>query len=554
MTTGWANYPKLSFGKPAPKKTPAAPGLHIYSDPEVRAIAAGIVSKMPMPQTAGQINTRVKALPAPMNNTQIQSQAQGMLDPVVQRLTASTNAQTQSGLGAIKGYTDALAGYFQKNGPAQVNAAYAPAEAATAATNAALSDRLAGAGNDSSDALAARLQSINNPAAVDPAVAAVRQAGVGAGNATFATGNASLEQLIGNAAHEQEYVGKMPGIAREGGLQQVGQYEQSQGRALSDQVGTVQQQLPSIVQALRGQSDQRAQYRAATRGDLTDQSDALATNRVNAGTAVNNFYTGQNTTREVANEGFAGKVAAAAGTEYAATVKASAPKLIHSGSDVYSLDPTTGKVSPVVTHPPKVDASPTTKMTSKGLLQYDPSTNSWGLIPGTAPAGKTTAKTGGLSASGWRSLVSDASKQASTLATAAPAKVHYPAGGGDPQPIPGSGHDATSYKDALAQIVALGPNTPAWHAKAAQIVNAQYSEGESGRPYSPKNAKRTAAQAAAAAVKAGKPYQEAVDTFLANTQGTIDPAVARAAYERAYFFPPISPIKGVPQPQPGAVG
>lgn len=244
-----------------------------------------------------QINAHVKQivgrLPAPQTDQQIQSQAQGMLDPVVAQITSAINARAQAGGQSIGGYTDQLAKNLM-GARGQVDQAYAPAEQGTAATNAALADRLSGAGNATSDALASRLASIGSPDVTGQAAGAVRQAGTGSGNALYASGSASLEQLLGNHATAADYAGKLPDLARLGGLQQLGALQGRAQQDIRDQTAQVTSQLPSIVQGLRSQSDARANNRASVAADLYQ------------------FLTGQNTTRATAKAGLVGDAASLA--------------------------------------------------------------------------------------------------------------------------------------------------------------------------------------------------------------------------------------------------
>jgi hypothetical protein len=59
------------------------------------------------------------------------------------------------------------------------------------------------------------------------------------------------------------------------------------------------------------------------------------------------------------------------------------------------------------------------------------------------------------------------------------------------------------YDQTLQQVTAMGPNTATWQAKARQIVNARYSQGQYGRPYEGKQAASMARQTVATGLAAG---------------------------------------------------
>lgn len=495
-----------------------------------------------------QIQAIVGRMPAPMTPAQIRSQAQGMIDPVVQDITRRVTQQTQGGLQAVGGYANSLASALAQSAPQGVARAYDPAQASMAAASSAFANRLSGEGGRVADDLAQRLAAINAPAAVDPAVAAVRQQGAASGNALYAHGNASLEHLINSRAAAMGYAEKLPDIARLEGLRQTGLVQRAGATQLAEETGAVLGQLPGIMQGLRGVSEQRAANRANAGLDLRE----FFANQANVRQKrADDLSAERNRTRQEANE---------LGLERA---KAALAVILANG-----IDPDTGALTPAAA----AQASRLASMIGGGPIG--------GL---TGISGSTAARIrndtmddeardrdyrldvkehnrkvkkdrrdaqqdkqgGGLSAASWRTLVSDATKQARDLATSKPARQRYNTELGDFEPVPDTGQSATLYPEALKQIIQLGPDTPRWRDKATRIVNAQYDEGEAGRPYSPKKAKATAAQAARLAYKARKPYQQALSTFLENTRGIIPPDVARAEYARAYFFTSaFSPVPG----------
>lgn len=198
------------------------------------------------------INQAVARLGAPLTDAQIQANAQGQLSPLIQALTDSISRQAAAGTAAIGGYTSELAKHLA---PFQQNAAniYSGAEQSQAASDAALSAKLQGGGAQQAQDLGARLASINAPGATNAAVEGATQTGTGAGNALYATGSASLANLIASGAAEQSYAGKLPGLAGLQGGQQVGGLQAQLAGKLADQTGTLQAKVPDIVQGLQSQ-------------------------------------------------------------------------------------------------------------------------------------------------------------------------------------------------------------------------------------------------------------------------------------------------------------
>lgn len=327
-----------------PKAAPARKRAAAPRDPFAQQTPAEI---------AQIVNQYRSQLPAPLSMGQIRTQAQGMVDPVIARITQAVQQRAAGQAQAVEGYTNRLAQSLGGLG-ATMGAPYQQAQAATATSNQALADRLSGAGQQGGQDLAARLASINAPGAVDPAVAAVQNAGTGAGNSLYASGNAALQQLIANAASAKSYGQKLPGVAQLGGIQQAGLVRQQAAGDLASGITQAESQLPTIVGNLRSMSDQRAQNRASLGADLYKT------------------LTGQNVGRATASESIRQFNASQAGDQSAAAYNAQqdsiqnqqaqqrigvsqqrantvAPKSVAPGNTL--VDPSTGKA--IYTAPPK---------------------------------------------------------------------------------------------------------------------------------------------------------------------------------------------------------
>lgn len=234
-----------------------------------------------------QIRSLIGTMPPPLTPAQVTARTAGMLDPVVAQITQAIQARAKAGMDTVGGYANSLADSLAQSGEQNVRNAYAPAEAGTAAANSALADRISGAGNTNSDALAARLASINEPGATDPAVAALRTAATGAGNASYAVGNASLEQMLAEHGAASAYANKLPDIARLTGIQQGENVQGTANSDLASQLGPIYAQVPTLVENMRNAQDTK-------QSNYQSRADSLYTT-----------LTGQNTTRAVAKAGLA---------------------------------------------------------------------------------------------------------------------------------------------------------------------------------------------------------------------------------------------------------
>jgi len=153
----------------------------------------------------------------PQNDAQIQTSAQGMLDPIIAAITANIGKQTTQASGQISANSQALAAAL---GKVDYGAPYAGAQQSQAAVDAALQQSLSGGGAALAGDLKTRLAGINDPT-VAAAGDAVQATGTAAGNTQLAQGSGALGALIANAAAAKSYGQKQPGIAQLSGLQDI---------------------------------------------------------------------------------------------------------------------------------------------------------------------------------------------------------------------------------------------------------------------------------------------------------------------------------------------
>lgn len=384
MAKGYANYPRLKFGAPTrPKTKPAVDPFQQQTPQQINQTVQGYVNRLPRAQTPQEINQQVNrfrhSLPAPLTNQQIQQRATAALDPVIAKITAAVNARAASQQQAVRGYTNQVAQQLAA-GAHTLSDPYQQAAQQSAAATQALSDRIQSGGQQTGGDLAAKLAALNAPA-VGQTAARVGQEGVGAGNALYATGNADIQELLKNAASAGSYGAKLPGIARLGGIEQAGLVGRQAVTDIADQVAQAEGQLPTIVQNLRSMSEDRAQNRASLADRiyeyLTSQGQTAQTNRGQLASDLYGTLTGQNITRATAQAGFQND-----------QTTANQPQVVTSGGGIYSVDPNTGAVTTQVAPPaptPPEPKAPTTRSTKAGLMQYDPNTKTWELVPGTAP-------------------------------------------------------------------------------------------------------------------------------------------------------------------------
>lgn len=194
-----------------------------------------------------RINKIASAYGTPLNEAQIGTTAQGMLDPVVAQITANINKQAGQATDSIAGHSQSLA---HELGAIDYSTPYNTAEGEQAAVDAALREALGGGGAQLANDLQSRLGVIG-----DPSVAAAGQhvaaTGAAAGATELARGSANLGSLIANAASASSYGQKLPGFARMQGLQDIAGVQQGAVNDIANQTGSVTAQLPGLVQALR---------------------------------------------------------------------------------------------------------------------------------------------------------------------------------------------------------------------------------------------------------------------------------------------------------------
>lgn len=207
------------------------------------------------------------------------------------------NPRIASGDRAINAYTNALAAHLM---PAQANShqIYSQAQAQQSAIDSALANRLSGAGSQVSGDLASQLSQAGQNTAPAQEIA---QEGQGAGNASYASGTATLSQLLSQGAAAQQFAGMLPNIARLSGQQQQGQnraqimsqfpqlYQQAMDREFNKAVAV---QSGLVDQAKMGQQQQQfnarqrqsqQQFNARQRQDQQhfDTQTSLAMGRIN---------------------------------------------------------------------------------------------------------------------------------------------------------------------------------------------------------------------------------------------------------------------------------
>lgn len=217
----------------------------------------------------------------PKSDADIQSSAQGLLDPIVAAITANITGQAKTATGAIGANSEALAKAMAGQ---DYGAPYAGAKQEQAAADAALQQGLAGGGASLAGDLKSRLAMIDDPtvAAAGDQVAAQ---GVAAGNTELAHGTSALSSLIAAAAANKAYGAKLPNIARLTGLQDIAGAERDATKQIGDQTSQVEQQLPNVVQGFRSERDN------------------LVGNKASIAAQIYGLLTGQNITKQTAKAG-----------------------------------------------------------------------------------------------------------------------------------------------------------------------------------------------------------------------------------------------------------
>lgn len=246
--------------------------------PQIKQLLAGLGLGAPVtpytPQTSDQLGAQAQAL------------IQAQIAPLIAQINASIASRSQQGSAAIQQYTGQLAGLEGQYAPT-MGAAYDKATSDLHALETGLADRLGGAGKASAKEVTAALAQ-----AGQDTTAAQGLAGVGkrAGNASAAKGGASEAALIASRAADQVYGAKLPGIVGLIGSQQGKDFQSSLNNELSQLLGGVQSQVPSLVaqtlQSLQAQD-------LAKQQDYTAQKQGAGTNLLNLWQTLTGGYQAQ---------------------------------------------------------------------------------------------------------------------------------------------------------------------------------------------------------------------------------------------------------------------
>lgn len=420
-------------------------------------------------QIAALVNKYVSGLPQAQTPAQITAGARSQIQPQLSALAAAISGQQKTADNAITGASNGLASYL---GGIDYSAPTAGASDRQAAIDNALRSSLSGDSGAAAAQLAQNWQSIGEPAATDPAVAALNTQGTGLANAALATGSASLSNLNAEQANNEAYGLKQPGIAKTAGIQQLGQAAATAQGNLATGTTQIESELPTILSGLQSASS------------------TAATNRSNLAEQIWEAASGQNLTKATAEAGLLGDGA-----------KAAAPQHFSAGGGEYSFDPSSGTVTTLVAPPVKTKTTKTVSV-APGSTVIDPAT---GQVIYKAPPKKGTTPT----------PVTLSPSQSKGLATQIKQWHTGQTGTSKGLPIDDPSSKYT-YTEALTHATAQAPNTPGGKAKAAQLVNAEY-----GTP------KQIAVKAVSAAKKAGSGLTQAVTQLLsAQADGSADLPIA----------------------------
>jgi len=250
-----------------------APNQHLaFAAGKGYSAAPGAPSAPAAPPPADPYAAIIAGAAKPSTGAQITKAAQGEISPLLAAVTKTIGGQTAAATNAIGGFTgDAAA----KLAAIDFGAPYAGAEQGQAAVDAALRAELAGAGSTGADQLAQRLAVINDPS-VGAAAGALTANGAANATTQVAQGSASLGELLANAAAAKDYGLKQPGITRLAGLNAIAAAGQQGQAQIAAQAHALEAQLPSIIQNLQAQSDQRAQYLTAAHENQLARNDKIA--------------------------------------------------------------------------------------------------------------------------------------------------------------------------------------------------------------------------------------------------------------------------------------
>lgn len=220
---------------------------------------------------------------APQTDTQIQTSAQGQLDPIIAAITSNIQGTAKQSGAQIAANSAALA---KALGSIDYAAPYVGAQHDQAAVDAALQQSLNGGGAALSADLTNRLGMIDDPT-VGAAASGLASRGTAIGTNELASGSTNLGSLLAQAAAAKSYGLKQPGIASLAGLQDVAGVGRDATQKVGDATTQVMQLLPQVVSGLRSERD-------------TKQS-----NKTSLAAQLYQTLTGQNVTKATAKEGLA---------------------------------------------------------------------------------------------------------------------------------------------------------------------------------------------------------------------------------------------------------
>lgn len=300
------------------------------------------------PPAPDPYNAIIAGLPKPETDQQISSQAQGEISPIVAAIVAAITKQTQGATSAISGYSNDAA---NKLAAINYGQPYQQAEGAQATVDSALASSLAGQGNTDAQSLQQRLAVINDPS-VAAAAANVSGNATGAANADTAQGTAALTNLIANAAAANSYGQKQPGIERTAGLQDIANVQATANNNIATGTQDAEQQLPSILQSLQQENDNRSSAIASAQQNQLARNDNIVAGQA-ANTVKLETTNANNTVKiQIANANNATKTQIA---EMNAAGKVTSEQLTQARADrtyrlqftkTFGYDPVTGKVAP----------------------------------------------------------------------------------------------------------------------------------------------------------------------------------------------------------------
>lgn len=391
------------------------------------------------PPASDPYNAIIAGLPKPETDQQISSQAQGEISPIVAAIVAAITKQTQGATSAISGYSNDAA---SKLAAINYGQPYQQAEGAQATVDSALASSLAGQGNTDAQSLQQRLAVINDPS-VAAAAANVSGNATGAANADTAQGTAALTNLIANAAAANSYGQKQPGIERTAGLQDIANVQATANNNIATGTQDAEQQLPSILQNLQQENDNRSSAIASARQNQLARNDNIV-----AGEAANTVKV------QTVNANNATKVQIA---EMNAAGRVTSEQLTQARSDrtyrlqfakTFGYDPVSGRVAPGF----KVENGSVVKVGTSG-------SNPGGIPPSTYAGLKTKAG------------------KAADLFYYGQAPTTSASGTVTKQGIPGIDY-GIALKELMSQYSLSKKD-------ALTILNTYYKPGERGRPAAP---------------------------------------------------------------------